>query len=58
MNPSRDNEERANQCHETDIIGAFPQDSLRLPNREKIVGSRGGREKECNEMIVALPMMF
>ena len=58
MNPARDDEERANQGHETDVIGAFTQDWFGLPNREKIVGSGGGREKERDEMVMAFPMMF
>ena len=63
MNPARDDEERADQHHETDIIAALMQDLFRLPDSEEIdseeiIGGRDGREKKGNEMIVAFPMMF
>ena len=58
VNPARDDEERADQHHETDIIAALMQDSFRLPDSEEIIGGRDGREKKGNEMIVAFPMMF
>jgi len=58
MNPARDDEERANQRHETDVIGAFAQDSFGLSNPEEIIRGGDGREQERNEMIVAFPMMF
>src|SRR6266568_8813937 len=40
------------------VIAAFVQDALGLPDPEEIVGGRDGREKKRNEMIVAFPMTF
>jgi hypothetical protein len=37
VNPARNDEERANQRYETNVIAGFAQDAFRLPNPEEIV---------------------
>ena len=58
MNPACDDEERAYQRHEMDVIAAFVQDAFRLPNPEEIVPGCDGCEEKRNKMIITFPMMF
>jgi len=58
VNPACDDEERAYQRHEMDVIAAFVQDAFRLPNPEEIVPGCDGCEEKRNKMIIAFPMMF
>src|SRR5260370_36447895 len=58
VNPARNDEGRANQRHETNVIAGFAQDTFGLPNPEEIVRGGGGGEKERNEMIIRLPMVL
>jgi hypothetical protein len=58
VNPACDDEERAYQRNEMNVIAANVQDAFRLPNPEEIVPGCDGCEKKRTEMIVAFPMMF
>jgi len=58
VNSAGDNEERANECDETDVIARRVQYSLRMMQPEEVVAGSDRRQNERDAMIIFFLIVF